>query len=131
MAVRLRLKRMGRKNRAFYRIVASDSRAQRDGRAIERLGHYDPFVADDQKKVSLKSDRIEYWLSVGAQPTVTVANLLRTRGVKFPEKAKPKATKRKTAKKQQPRKPRAKMSLRKAKKAAGKAKKPASKQGKK
>lgn len=126
MAVRLRMMRMGRRNRAFYRIVAADSRAQRDGRAIERLGYYDPFVEDEQKKVSLKKERIEYWLGVGAQPTVTVENILRTRGVKFPDKSKAKAAKKeklKSKKKQRPRKPKPKMSLRKAKKAGTKAKK--------
>ena len=84
MAVKIRLKRMGRRNRAFYRIVAADSRAQRDGRAIERLGWYDPLVEDDEKKISLQKERIEYWLSVGAQPSQTVESILRQRGVSFP-----------------------------------------------
>ncbi|MCZ6601762.1 MAG: 30S ribosomal protein S16, partial [Planctomycetota bacterium] len=94
MAVKLRLKRAGRRNRPFYRIVAADARAQRDGRTIERLGYYDPLVTDKEKKVSLTKDRIEYWLSVGAQPTLTVANLLRERGVKFPKAEKSVAAKR-------------------------------------
>ena len=84
MAVKIRLKRMGRRNRAFYRIVAADARAQRDGRAIERLGWYDPFVEDDEKKISLEKERVEYWLGVGAQPTQTVEGILRQRGVSFP-----------------------------------------------
>ena len=75
--VRLRLKRMGRKNRAFFRICAFDAREERDGRSIEQLGTYDPMEKDEEKKVVLKRDRIEYWLSVGAQPTETVASILK------------------------------------------------------
>ncbi len=88
MAVRIRLKRMGRRNRAFFRIVAADSRATRDGRAIERLGWYDPLVQDEKKKVSLVQDRIEYWLGVGAKPSETVESILRSRGVAFPDSLK-------------------------------------------
>ena len=75
--VRLRLKRMGRRNRAFFRICAFDAREERDGRSIEQLGTYDPMAKDEEKKVVLKRDRIEYWLSVGAQPTETVASILK------------------------------------------------------
>ncbi|MFV1976850.1 MAG: 30S ribosomal protein S16, partial [Candidatus Scalindua sp.] len=75
--VRLRLKRMGRRNRAFFRICAFDAREERDGRSIEQLGTYDPMEKDEEKKVVLKRDRIEYWLSVGAQPTETVASILK------------------------------------------------------
>ncbi|NOR64606.1 MAG: 30S ribosomal protein S16 [Candidatus Scalindua sp.] len=75
--VRLRLKRMGRKNRAFFRICAFDAREERDGRSIEQLGTYDPMEKDEEKKVVLKRERIEYWLSVGAQPTETVASILK------------------------------------------------------
>ncbi len=75
--VKIRLKRMGRKNRAFFRICAFDSREERDGRSIEQLGTYDPREKDESKKVVLKRERIEYWLSVGAQPTETVASILK------------------------------------------------------
>ena len=75
--VRLRLKRMGRRNRAFFRLCAFDAREERDGRSIEQLGTYDPMEKDEEKKVVLKRDRIEYWLSVGAQPTETVASILK------------------------------------------------------
>jgi len=75
--VRIRLKRMGRRNRAFFRICAFDAREERDGRSIEQLGTYDPMEKDEDKKVVLKRDRIEYWLSVGAQPTETVASILK------------------------------------------------------
>lgn len=75
--VKIRLKRMGRRNRAFFRICAFDSREERDGRSIEQLGTYDPMEKDESKKVILKRERIEYWLSVGAQPTETVASILK------------------------------------------------------
>ena len=76
----LRLKRMGRRHRPFYRLNAMDRRSPRDGRVIEELGWFDPLASDDQQ-LSLKLDRIDYWLSVGAQPSQTVANLLRRLGV--------------------------------------------------
>jgi len=75
--VRLRLKRMGRRNRAFFRLCAFDAREERDGRSIEQLGTYDTMEKDEEKKVVLKRERIEYWLSVGAQPTETVASILK------------------------------------------------------
>lgn len=84
MAVRLRLKRLGRKNRAFFRVAAFDSRTRRDGRAIEELGHYDPHMTDDIKKYSLNRERIEYWLSVGAKPSETVASILLQNGIAIP-----------------------------------------------
>ena len=69
MAVRIRLKRMGRRHRPFFRICAMDSRVPRDGRAIEELGHYDPMIKEVDARTVLKADRIDYWLGVGAQPT--------------------------------------------------------------
>ena len=81
--VRLRLKRMGRRNRAFFRICAFDAREERDGRSIEQLGTYDPMEKDEEKKVVLKRERIEYWLSVGAQPTETVASILKKNNIAF------------------------------------------------
>ncbi len=73
--VRLRLSRMGRKKRPFYRIVAADSRAPRDGRFIEALGHYDPMK--EPAEVRLDMDRVDYWLGVGASPSDTVGHLIR------------------------------------------------------
>ena len=73
MAVRLRLRRTGTKNKACYRIVAADSRSPRDGRFIEILGYYDPRRADE--KINL--GRAEYWMSNGAQPSKTVAALIK------------------------------------------------------
>ncbi len=75
--VKIRLKRMGRRGRAFFRICAFDAREERDGRSIEQLGTYDPMEKEESKKVILKRERIEYWLSVGAQPTETVASILK------------------------------------------------------
>lgn len=77
MAVRLRLKQMGRKHRHYYRLVAIDARQPRDGRVIEELGTYDPHVKDKEKRVTLVPARIKYWQSVGALPTENVAALLK------------------------------------------------------
>lgn len=73
--VRLRLTRLGRKKRPFYRIVAIDSRSPRDGRAIELLGHYDPMSEPARVEVDLA--RVDYWLGVGAQASETVAGLVK------------------------------------------------------
>ncbi len=81
MAVKLRLKRTGRRHLPCYRLNAVDSRAPRDGRVIEELGLYDPLQKDPDKQINFKRERIEYWLSVGAQPSKTVANLLETAGI--------------------------------------------------
>lgn len=69
MAVRIRMKQMGRTHRHFYRIVAIDHRQPRDGRAIEELGTYDPHVRDVDSSVTLRPGRIKYWMSVGAKPS--------------------------------------------------------------
>ena len=75
MAVRLRLARHGAKKTPFYRIVAADGRAPRDGRFLEVVGTYDPMT--EPAEVRLKQERIEYWVGVGATPTDTVKSLLR------------------------------------------------------
>lgn len=75
MAVRIRLARYGRKKRPFYRIVAADQRSPRDGRYIERLGHYDPMT-DDENNLEINLERVDYWLGVGAAPSETVAGLI-------------------------------------------------------
>ena len=81
MAVKLRLTRMGRKKRPFYRIVAVDSRKPRDGRYLENLGTYDPLP--DPFEVQVNEDRVFYWLGVGATPSDTVKSLLRREGILF------------------------------------------------
>ena len=79
MAVKLRLKRMGAKKRPFYRIVAADSRSPRDGKFIELVGTYNPIKSNDN--ITVKEDRVTYWLDNGAQPTDTVKSLLSKTGV--------------------------------------------------
>lgn len=79
MAVKLRLKRMGAKQRPFYRIVAADSRSPRDGRFIETIGTYDPIKGEDNVKID--EEKAIKWLSNGAQPTDTVKNLLSQKGI--------------------------------------------------
>ena len=66
MAVRIRMKMMGRRHRPFFRVCAVDSRASRDGKVIEYLGHYDPLVKETDARAILDGERIGYWLSVGA-----------------------------------------------------------------
>lgn len=79
MAVKLRLKRMGAKQRPFYRVVAADSRSPRDGRFIETIGTYDPIKGEDNVKID--EEKAIKWLSNGAQPTDTVKNLLSQTGI--------------------------------------------------
>ena len=80
MSVAIRMKRMGRKNRAFYRICATDKRSPRDGREIEVIGTYDPYVTDTDARCTLDGARLQYWLSVGAQPSPTVQVLIKKYG---------------------------------------------------
>ena len=81
MAVRLRLRRMGRKKKPFYRIVAADQRAARTGGFLEVLGIYDPLLKPH--KVELNEERIAYWLERGAQPSDTVRSLLKQKGITY------------------------------------------------
>jgi len=81
MAVKLRLKRMGRRHRSFFRLSAMDSRSPRDGRVLEELGTYDPMNKNSDQQVKLVEDRIKHWLSVGAVPSETVASLLKKQGI--------------------------------------------------
>ena len=87
MAVRIRMKRMGRIHRPFYRICAMDGRAPRDGKVIEELGHYDPLVKETDARAILNGERIAYWLSVGAQPSEGVERLLKAAGVEVMSKS--------------------------------------------
>ena len=79
MAVRLRLRRIGKKKQPFYRIVAIDSRVARNGKYIEKLGTYNPRT--EPSEVVLDEERALYWLSTGAQPSDTVRNILSRRGL--------------------------------------------------
>ena len=77
--VRIRLRRMGKKNAPFYRMVVADSTSPRDGRFIEILGHYNP--SKNPHIVQLREDRVLHWLSRGAVPTGTALSLLRQGGI--------------------------------------------------
>lgn len=106
MSLKLRLARAGTKKRPYYHVVVADARSPRDGRFIEKIGNYDPKLADKDKRVTLVTERVQHWLSVGAQPTDRVARFFDAAGLlkrdarNNPEKAKPgkKATERAEAK---------------------------------
>jgi small subunit ribosomal protein S16 len=96
MAVKLRFKRLGRTNHAFYRLNAIDSRSARDGRVIEELGFYDPTNKEQGKQFVVNLDRCKHWLDHGAVPSPTVSSLLKKNGLdhkqlKLPTPGKPKA----------------------------------------
>ncbi len=77
--VKIRMKRMGMKKEPFYRIIVTDSRNNRDGRAIEELGFYNPVAEPSVLKID--AERAKYWISVGAQPSDTCRGLLKKTGV--------------------------------------------------
>lgn len=79
MAVKLRLRRMGKKKQPVYKLVAADARSPRDGKFIEAIGLYNPKT--EPATVDIKEERAMYWLGVGAQPTDTVKNLLSQQGI--------------------------------------------------
>jgi len=95
MAVKLRLKRLGRTNHPFYRLNAINSQTPRDGRVIEELGFYDPLNKDKAKQFVANIDRCKHWLDVGAIPSETVSSLLKRGGLehkmlRLPKPGKPK-----------------------------------------
>ena len=79
MAVKMRLKRMGQKKAPFYRIIVADSRSPRDGRFIEEVGYYDP--TKEPSVIKIDEELAKKWFSTGAQPTDTVAKLLKIAGI--------------------------------------------------
>lgn len=79
MAVKIRLRRMGKKKQPIYKVVAADARSPRDGKFLEALGIYNPLV--NPHSIELKEDRINYWLDNGAQPTNSVRSLLNQKGI--------------------------------------------------
>lgn len=91
--VKIRLRRVGAKNRPFYRIVVADSRAPRDGAFIEVVGHYSPL--DDPETFTVDKEKVVKWLGNGAKPTETVARLLSKAGVIENYQPEPKVTRRK------------------------------------
>ena len=80
MAVRIRLKMMGRKHRPFFRLCVLDGRNPRDGRVLEELGHYDPLVPETDARAILNGERIAYWLGVGAKPSENALVLIKKYG---------------------------------------------------
>jgi small subunit ribosomal protein S16 len=100
MTTKIRLARAGSKKRPFYKVVIADSRSPRDGKFIEKLGTYNPLLAkDNAERVVLKTERVQYWLSVGAQPTERVAKFIEAAGINLPgaKAKKPAATTEKKA----------------------------------
>ena len=99
MEVRIRLSRVGSKKRPFYRVVAADQRAPRDGRFIEKLGTYNPLLPQDhEQRLVINEERVKYWLGVGAQPTERLEKLFSNLGLvkapalrEQPKKSAPKA----------------------------------------
>ena len=79
MAVKMRLKRMGAKKAPFYRVIVADARSPRDGRFIEEIGYYDP--TKDPSVIKLDEEKAKKWLNNGAQPTETVAKILKIAGI--------------------------------------------------
>src|SRR3546814_20294171 len=85
MSLRIRLARGGAKKRPFYRIVVADSRMPRDGRFIERIGHYNPMLGrDDPRRLKLDTERAKHWLEVGAPPSARVQKFLAAAGLMEP-----------------------------------------------
>ena len=99
MAVKIRMTRMGRRHRPFFRINAVDGRTPRDGRILEKLGHYDPIEKDPEKQVVLNLERVNHWLELGAIPSETVSQILLRFGIKT-KHAEAKTLRRKQAKAQ-------------------------------
>jgi small subunit ribosomal protein S16 len=87
VAVRIRMKMLGRKHRQFFRIVAIDSRQPRDGRILEELGSYDPTIKNTDERVKLVPERIKHWIKMGATPSERVAVFLKKYMAKFEQAA--------------------------------------------
>lgn len=81
MSVKIRMTRMGRRHRPFFRINAVDSRTPRDGRILEKLGHYDPLEKDESKQIVLDREKTQAWLDKGAIPSDTVGDILKKHGM--------------------------------------------------
>ena len=98
--VKIRLQKLGRRNRAYFRIVVTDARVKRQGVYLEKLGQYDPIESDKEKQLLVNADRLKHWVANGAQATEAVVNLLKPRGINLndkPTKPKPKKDKKPAA----------------------------------
>lgn len=115
------MKKLGRSHQAFFRICAIDKRAPRDGRVLEELGTYDPRVPETDARAILNADRVDYWLSVGAQPSDNVAVLIKKYGTNGTHAAAQKSALEKLAQPKTVPDPGAPASLPKPKKAKGEA----------
>jgi len=101
MATKIRLARGGSKKRPYYRVVVANSRAPRDGDFIEKVGTYDPLLAKGHEdRVTLKSDRITYWLAQGARPSERVALFIERAGIALPEYLQKELSKKKLSRKE-------------------------------
>ncbi len=101
MATKIRLARGGSKKRPYYRIVVANSRAPRDGDFIEKVGTYNPLLAKDSEgRITLKSDRISYWLERGARPSDRVAIFIEKAGIELPAYLKTEIEKNKLSRKE-------------------------------
>ena len=96
--VKIRLQKLGRRNRAYFRIVVADVRVKRQGSYLEKLGTYDPIEPLPEKAVVVNLERVKHWTALGAQPSEAVINLLRKRGLQYNNKPTPKAKKKKEKK---------------------------------
>ncbi len=76
MALKIRLRKQGRTNRSFFRFVVTDSRSPRDGKYVEALGWYNPIESENEKKLFILPDRVQYWLGLGAQMTENAQSLI-------------------------------------------------------
>jgi small subunit ribosomal protein S16 len=79
MALKIRLKRIGTRNRPFYHLIVADSRSPRNGKFIEKVGYYNPMV--EPKTIELQEERIAHWYQLGAEPTESVTALMRTKKI--------------------------------------------------
>lgn len=92
--VKIRLQKLGRRNKAYFRIVVTDARVKRQGTYLEKLGQYDPIETDKEKQLLVNTDRVKHWVAQGAQATEAVVNLLRKRGLNLNDKPTPKKEKK-------------------------------------
>lgn len=102
MSVKIRMTRMGRRHRPFFRINAVESKTPRDGRILEKLGHFDPIEKNPEKQLVIDLERVKFWMGQGAVPSDTVAEILVKQGVPCPSLAAKQARRdraRKTARK--------------------------------
>ncbi|HYF48366.1 MAG TPA: 30S ribosomal protein S16 [Planctomycetota bacterium] len=95
--VKIRLQKLGRRNRAYFRIVVTDSRVKRQGLYLEKLGQYDPIETAKEKQLLVNAERLKHWVSHGAQATEAVVNLLKPHGINLHDKPTPKKKKKPAA----------------------------------